>query len=86
ACGGCWRQEKHRRARLTILRRLVTGKAPSGTPNYSATVGGCLWVWLCVSRQLATGKASSGSPDYSTEVGGFGFSSWIWLESGCCQL
>jgi hypothetical protein len=42
-------------------RLLATGKAPSGSLNYSTEVGGGC---------LATGKAPSGSPDYSAAVGG----------------
>ncbi|KAK2356990.1 hypothetical protein QL285_094304 [Trifolium repens] len=77
ACGGIWQREKHRRAARNILRRLATGKAPSGTPNYSAAVGDCLWVWLCMSLKLATGQAPLGSPNYSTKVvGGF----WLWVR------
>ncbi|GAU35457.1 hypothetical protein TSUD_364130 [Trifolium subterraneum] len=45
-----------------------TGKAPSGTPNYSTAVGGCLWVWLHASWWLATRKAPLGSLDYFAEV------------------
>jgi hypothetical protein len=51
---------------------LATRKALPDMPKYSAAIGGCLWVWLCVLWQLATGKTSPGSLDYSTEVvGGF---------------